>query len=161
MKPTPQIFDFECGPFVVATPIPDYTGPAPILYADGVHDDTEALQAFLSGEPFRIAGGYEGVLHHQIYVSQGEFLLSKGLEGGGSDVVVQNSAFICAPEFEGEYYLHHLSCSGHVRIRSHAGHLIAYWSQTPSPEGKGPERATIRHRTDAEWEATLRSAAAR
>lgn len=34
--------------------------PLPILWADGVHDDSDALDAMLSGQPFRTLDGFIG-----------------------------------------------------------------------------------------------------
>lgn len=37
--------------------------PLPILFADGVGDDTLALQALLDGKPFRTSDGFAGSAH--------------------------------------------------------------------------------------------------
>ncbi|MCW3835633.1 hypothetical protein ACFQ1E_06125 [Sphingomonas canadensis] len=55
--------------------------PAPLLHADGVHDDTEALQALFDGRPVRVAR--EGVVARNeggnVRLLNGNFRVSREL----------------------------------------------------------------------------------
>lgn len=54
---------------------------APVIYGDGVHDDTAGLQAALDGKPFRVVGRGAYVVQKEghIYIGQGSFRLSDTL----------------------------------------------------------------------------------
>lgn len=71
-----------------ASAVPAYAlkSPAPVIYADGIHDDTAGLQAALDGEPFRVFGDGVFIVRNDghIYIGKGAFRLSDTLHLRGS-----------------------------------------------------------------------------
>lgn len=59
---------------------------APVIYGDGVHDDTAGLQAALDGKPFRVFGHGAYVVRGDghIFIGNGSFRLSDTLHFRGN-----------------------------------------------------------------------------
>ena len=69
----------------------------PILWSDGVHNDTPALEAFIDGLPFQTADGFGGIVTEG-EINGGKFLLVgmpdfKRIKRG---LVIRNTAWIHA-----------------------------------------------------------------
>lgn len=72
----------------------------PVLYGDGVTDDTAAIQAFIDGMPVKVARGSSGVFCDGRVCDGGRFLLSDSMKFGEEkqtrDLVIRNSTFVRA-----------------------------------------------------------------
>lgn len=71
-------------------------GAVPVIYGDGIHDDTDGLQAAIDGKPFRVAGEDAYVLSKggRVFFSSGTFRLSRTLH-------IRNKAYIRGGRFVG------------------------------------------------------------
>lgn len=68
----------------------------PILYGDGMHDDTKAFQAMMDGAPFRTIDGFRGTaIEGRIY--QGDFLFTDTIRIRRPNITIEHCRF----EFEG------------------------------------------------------------
>lgn len=67
--------------------------PAPILWGDGEHDDTVALQALLDGKPVRVAG--EDIIASSGRLDGGFYLVSAPLRFRRDDIHVHNIRLLC------------------------------------------------------------------
>lgn len=66
---------------------------APLLVGDGIHDDTEALQAFIDNKPFTLVR--QSLLAHDGVMSGGKFRLTAPLNARGSSLVAfERNSFI-------------------------------------------------------------------
>lgn len=75
--------------------------PLPVLYGDGVGDDTDALTALFNGKPFRTADGFAGTaLNGEL--RNGNFLLTRTLVIDNPDgrIMMQDNRFTCTSDFE-------------------------------------------------------------
>lgn len=72
-----------------ATAVPAHAlkalGPLPVIYGDGIHDDTAGLQAAIDGKPFRVFGdrAYAVRTGGRVFIGQGRFRLSDTLRLNG------------------------------------------------------------------------------
>ena len=82
--------------------------PVPMLWGDGLHDDTEALNALLSGGEFEVSR--EGLALRRagmILLDKGHFLVSDTIGVETERVTIMGSAFQASPTFrEGADILH-------------------------------------------------------
>jgi hypothetical protein len=67
----------------------------PLIYGDGVHDDTAGLQAALDGKPFKVVGKGVYIVDHKgfIHLQDGAFKLTDTLHIRRSNVSVMRCAF--------------------------------------------------------------------
>jgi hypothetical protein len=80
----------------------------PILYGDGIHDDTDALQAFMDGRPF-VTAPHHGMVVRDGYLGYGHFKVSRTLRAheDGPSTLITNCLFNRTERFEGDALLHY------------------------------------------------------
>lgn len=65
----------------LASVVPAVVGETlPTIYGDGIHDDTEGLQAALNGDPFNCMDGHVHVAQGQVRITGGLYRVSKPLK---------------------------------------------------------------------------------
>ena len=89
-----ELFRFGAGA-VLTVAASRLIGPSsPVLWADGIHDDTQALQAMLDGKPFDIAATAQGVVAIEGYLQGGTYLVSDTLHFRRNNLVVTEAEFV-------------------------------------------------------------------
>ena len=74
----------------------------PVIYGDGIHDDSDGLEAALNGKDFVCAKNLVVREGNNLVVSNGNFLLNKGLTFSDTlSSVVRNCHFKFVPAEEG------------------------------------------------------------
>ena len=74
--------------------------PTPVIYGDGIHDDTAGLQAAFNGQDFVCHKDLVSVSGDTVHLSGGTFLISKTIEVGGTrSLRATHIALKTVPEF--------------------------------------------------------------
>ncbi|MBR9807458.1 MAG: hypothetical protein GYB49_09575 [Alphaproteobacteria bacterium] len=124
-------FFFGAGATVIAAAVPVNLKQVPVLYGDGVHDDTEALQAFFNHDRFKVARG--NVLHRQNFLIGGRFLISETIKFGATKkITVKDCEFVCSDGFDGRYILQSMPVFDGVKVTLPSGTWVGR-SHTPPP----------------------------
>ena len=87
---------------VVAVPVAEALS-VPTLWGDGVHDDTEALQAALDGKPVRIAG--ESMILTEGRLNGGSYLISAPIVMRRDNFTLAHARLIASKAYKGEHFL--------------------------------------------------------
>mgnify|MGYP003532364937 CR=1 FL=1 len=75
----------------------------PTIWAGGIHDDADGLQALMSGKPFVVAG--EGMTARSGTLRGGSYLVGHTLAPDGRvDIVVHNATFTALPSLRGPMF---------------------------------------------------------
>lgn len=86
--------------------LPKALAGIPTLYGDGVHDDTDALNALFSGERVLCEGN---IIRHgengEIVMKGGSYLISQTVFVSVSNISVTEAAFTAAPGFKMDYMM--------------------------------------------------------
>jgi hypothetical protein len=85
---------------------------APVVYGDGIHDDTAGLQAALSGKPF-VSNGHLRTYANRLVLDGGTYRLSETLKISRSNTLITNASFAY---FEPVEYCVQINNCSHVRI---------------------------------------------
>ncbi|MCZ3377440.1 twin-arginine translocation signal domain-containing protein [Rhizobium sp. AG207R] len=80
-------------------PLGQKVASAPVLYADGIHDDSDALEAMFDGRPFRVDGA--NVIAHDGILANAYLSVSRPIRPKG-DFTIMNCYIVQRPEFKGE-----------------------------------------------------------
>lgn len=78
-------------------PLPSFGTPLPVIYSDGIHDDTLGLNAMFLGEPFDVEN--EGVIAANGMIRHGNFRISAPLVVAREDFWMSESTIALSPDF--------------------------------------------------------------
>ncbi|ANV24462.1 hypothetical protein BA939_11300 [Rhizobium sp. S41] len=99
----------------VVSPIDLVTQKLPVLYADGINDDTDAVNALVNGKPFVVEGQ---VVEAKSGVLRGaNIMISRPIEVSKPDgCIIADCIIRCMPNFKGEHMLR-------INIASRGSHI--------------------------------------
>jgi hypothetical protein len=107
-------------------PLPSFGASLPIIYSDGIHDDTLGLNAMFAGEPFHVET--EGIIAKNGVIRSGNFIISAPLIVGRDDFWMSETSIGLAPEFEGDTILQILGRHGYF-----ANNVVTHGRDTHKP----------------------------
>lgn len=75
----------------------------PTLWGDGVHDDSDGLEAGLNGKPVHVAGRKLTIVEGHLV--GGIYTVSRTLNVGSVHLRIESAKIVAAPRFEGRYLM--------------------------------------------------------
>lgn len=86
-----SLFRFGAAALLTAAVSPVSNLVAPVLWGDGIHDDTAALQALMDGKPVSVSGST--IIAREGVLDGGSYLLTNTLRISGENILISNARF--------------------------------------------------------------------